>query len=116
MEADKVGFNVLEIRWFKGYQYIDHQKGKKESHQEHLKELSELPTTVFRKYQVVMPSMEGAKRGIVVTKRQCEGAKNLATKVTLAVPTKNLAKYDPDAAQVRKRGGVDPFTSNWYGD
>ena len=116
MEADKVDTNVrreIQKEWFKGYQkYIDRlpEGDDKKAHQEHLKELSELPTTYLENTwtnQVV----EGAKRGIVGTEAAIEGVKNLALShadVINASDKDLLAKENPDLlARVEKAGGID---------
>lgn len=113
MEADKVDTNVrreIQQEWFKGYQkYIDHlpEGEEKKAHQEHLKELSELPTT-YLENTVGNALAEGAKRGIVGTEAVAEGAKNLATSYVDLSDEELLAKYDPALLeQIKKAGGVD---------
>lgn len=113
MEADKVDTNVrreIQQEWFKGYQkYIDHlpEGEEKKAHQEHLKELSELPTT-YLENTVGNALAEGAKRGIVGTEAVAEGVKNLATSYVDLSDEELLAKYDPALLeQIKKAGGVD---------
>lgn len=113
MEADKVNTNVrreIQQEWFKGYQkYIDRlpEGEEKKAHQEHLKELSELPTTYLGN-TVGNAIAEGAKRGIVGTEAAVEGAKNLATSYVDLSDEELLAKYDPALLeQIKKAGGVD---------
>lgn len=113
MEADKVDTNVrreIQQEWFKGYQkYIDRlpEGDEKKAHQEHLKELSELPTT-YLENTAVNALAEGAKRGIVGTEAVAEGAKNLATSYVDLSDEELLAKYDPALLeQIKKAGGVD---------
>lgn len=113
MEADKVDTNVrreIQQEWFKGYQkYIDRlpEGDEKKAHQEHLKELSELPTT-YLENTVGNALAEGAKRGIVGTEAAVEGAKNLATSYVDLTDEELLAKYDPALLeQIKKAGGVD---------
>ena len=113
MEADKVDTNVrreIQQEWFKGYQkYIDRlpEGDDKKAHQEHLKELSELPTT-YLENTVSNALAEGAKRGIVGTEAVAEGAKNLATSYVDLSDEELLAKYDPTLLeQIKKAGGVD---------
>lgn len=113
MEADKVDTNVrreIQQEWFKGYQkYIDRlpEGDDKKAHQEHLKELSELPTT-YLENTVGNALAEGAKRGIVGTEAAVEGAKNLATSYVDLTDEELLAKYDPALLeQINKAGGVD---------
>lgn len=113
MEADKVDTNVrreIQQEWFKGYQkYIDRLPDgeDKKAHQEHLKELSELPTT-YLENTVGNALAEGAKRGIVGTEAVAEGAKNLATSYVDLSDEELLAKYDPTLLeQIKKAGGVD---------
>jgi putative uncharacterized protein (fragment) len=113
MEADKVDTNVrreIQQEWFKGYQkYIDRlpEGDEKKAHQEHLKELSELPTT-YLENTVGNALAEGAKRGIVGTEAVAEGAKNLATSYVDLSDEELLAKYDPALLeQIKKAGGVD---------
>lgn len=113
MEADKVDTNVrreIQQEWFKGYQkYIDRlpEGEEKKAHQEHLKELSELPTT-YLENTVGNALAEGAKRGIVGTEAVVEGAKNLATSYVDLSDEELLAKYDPALLeQIKKAGGVD---------
>lgn len=113
MEADKVDTNVrreIQQEWFKGYQkYIDRlpEGEDKKAHQEHLKELSELPTT-YLENTVGNALAEGAKRGIVGTEAVAEGAKNLATSYVDLSDEELLAKYDPALLeQIKKAGGVD---------
>ena len=113
MEADKVDTNVrreIQQEWFKGYQkYIDRlpEGEEKKAHQEHLKELSELPTTYLENTAWNAVS-EGAKRGIVGTEAAAEGAKNLAASYVDLTDEELLAKYDPALLeQVKKAGGVD---------
>lgn len=113
MEADKVDTNVrreIQQEWFKGYQkYIDRlpEGDDKKAHQEHLKELSELPTT-YLENTVGNALAEGAKRGIVGTEAAVEGAKNLATSYVDLTDEELLAKYDPALLeQIKKAGGVD---------
>nr|DAS43189.1 MAG TPA: hypothetical protein [Caudoviricetes sp.] len=113
MEADKVDTNVrreIQQEWFKGYQkYIDRlpEGDEKKAHQEHLKELSELPAT-YLENTVGNALAEGAKRGIVGTEAVAEGAKNLATSYVDLSDEELLAKYDPALLeQIKKAGGVD---------
>lgn len=113
MEADKVDTNVrreIQQEWFKGYQkYIDRlpEGEDKKAHQEHLKELSELPTT-YLENTVGNALSEGAKRGIVGTEAAVEGVKNLATSYVDLSDEELLAKYDPALLeQIKKAGGVD---------
>lgn len=113
MEADKVDTNVrreIQQEWFKGYQkYIDRlpEGDEKKAHQEHLKELSELPTT-YLENTVGNAIAEGAKRGIVGTEAAVEGVNNLATSYVDLTDEELLAKYDPALLeQIKKAGGVD---------
>lgn len=113
MEADKVDTHVrreIQQEWFKGYQkYIDRlpEGEEKKAHQEHLKELSELPTTYLAN-TVGNAIAEGAKRGIVSTEAAVEGVKNLATSYVGLTDEELLAKYDPALLeQIKKAGGVD---------
>lgn len=113
MEADKVDTNVrreIQQEWFKGYQkYIDRlpEGDEKKAHQEHLKELSELPTT-YLENTAYNALAEGAKRGIVGTEAAVEGVKNLATSYVDLSDEELLAKYDPALLeQIKKAGGVD---------
>ena len=116
MEADKVYTNVrreIQQEWFKGYQkYIDRlpEGDEKKAHQEHLKELSDLPTT-YLENTWTNQAVEGAKRGIVGTEAAIEGVKNLALShadVTNASDKDLLAKENPDLlARVEKAGGID---------
>lgn len=113
MEADKVDTNVrreIQQEWFKGYQkYIDRlpEGDEKKAHQEHLKELSELPTT-YLENTVGNALAEGAKRGIVGTEAAVEGAKNLATSYVDLTDEELLAKYDTALLeQIKKAGGID---------
>lgn len=113
MEADKVDTNVrreIQQEWFKGYQkYIDRlpEGDEKKAHQEHLKELSELPTT-YSENTAYNALAEGAKRGIVGTEAAVEGVKNLATSYVDLSDEELLAKYDPALLeQIKKAGGVD---------
>ena len=116
MEADKVDTNVrreIQQEWFKGYQkYIDRlpEGEEKKAHQEHLKELSELPTT-YLENTWTNQAVEGAKRGIVGTEAAIEGVKNLALShadVINASDKDLLAKENPDLlARVEKAGGID---------
>lgn len=116
MEADKVDTNVrreIQQEWFKGYQkYIDRlpEGDEKKAHQEHLKELSELPTT-YLENTWTNQAVEGAKRGVVGTEAAIEGVKNLALShadVINASDKDLLAKENPDLlARVEKAGGVD---------
>ena len=116
MEADKVDTNTrreLQQEWFKGYQkYIDRlpEGDEKKAHQEHLKELSELPTT-YLENTWTNQAVEGAKRGIVSTEAAAEGVKNLALShldVINASDKDLLAKENPDLlARVEKAGGID---------
>lgn len=116
MEADKVDTNVrreIQQEWFKGYQkYIDRlpEGEEKKAHQEHLKELSELPTT-YLENTWTNQAVEGAKRGIVGTEAAIEGVKNLAlshSDVINASDKDLLAKENPDLlARVEKAGGID---------
>ena len=116
MEADKVDTNVrreIQQEWFKGYQkYIDRlpEGDEKKAHQEHLKELSELPTT-YLENTWTNQAVEGAKRGIVGTEAAIEGVKNLALShadVINASDKDLLAKENPDLlARVEKAGGID---------
>lgn len=112
-EADKVDTNVrreIQQEWFKGYQkYIDRlpEGDEKKAHQEHLKELSELPTT-YLENTVGNALAEGAKRGIVGMEAVVEGAKNLATSYVDLTDEELLAMYDPALLeQIKKAGGVD---------
>lgn len=113
MKADNVPTDVrrnLQQEWFKGYQkYIDRlQDGdEKKAHQEHLKALSERPSTYLKNtwYNALA---EGASRGIVGTEAAAEGVKNLATSYVGLSDEELLAKYDPAfLEQVKKAGGVD---------
>nr|DAX42815.1 MAG TPA: hypothetical protein [Caudoviricetes sp.] len=113
LKADNVPTDVrrnLQQEWFKGYQkYIDRlQDGdEKKAHQEHLKALSERPST-YLENTVVNALAEGAKRGIVGTEAAAEGVKNLATSYVDLSDGELLAKYYPELAeQVKKAGGVD---------
>lgn len=113
LKADNVPTDVrrnLQQEWFKGYQkYIDRlQDGdEKKAHQEHLKALSERPST-YLENTVVNALAEGAKRGIVGTEAAAEGVKNLATSYVDLSDEEILAKYDPSLLdQVKKAGGVD---------
>lgn len=116
MEADKVDTNVrkeIQQEWFKGYQkYIDRlpEGEDKKAHQEHLKELSELPAT-YLENTWTNQAVEGAKRGIVGTEAAIEGVKNLALShadVINASDKDLLAKENPDLlARVEKAGGID---------
>lgn len=116
MEADKVDTNVrreIQQEWFKGYQkYIDRlpEGDDKKAHQEHLKELSELPATYLKNTWFNQAS-EGIKRGIVGTEAAIEGVKNLALShadVINASDKDLLAKENPDLlARVEKAGGID---------
>lgn len=116
MEADKVDTNVrreIQQEWFKGYQkYIDRlpEGDEKKAHQEHLKELSELPTT-YLENTWTNQAVDGAKRGIVGTEAAIEGVKNLALShvdVINASDKDLLAKENPDLlARVEKAGGID---------
>lgn len=113
LKADNVPTDVrrnLQQEWFKGYQkYIDRlQDGdEKKAHQEHLKDLSERPST-YLENTVVNALAEGAKRGIVGTEAAAEGVKNLATSYVDLSDEELLAKYYPELAeQVKKAGGVD---------
>ena len=113
LKADNVPTDVrrnLQQEWFKGYQkYIDRlQDGdEKKAHQEHLKALSERPSTYLENtwYNAIA---EGASRGIVGTEAAAEGVKNLATSYVDLSDEEVLAKYYPKLAeQVKKAGGVD---------
>lgn len=113
LKADNVPTDVrrnLQQEWFKGYQkYIDRlQDGdEKKAHQEHLKALSERPST-YLENTVINALAEGAKRGIVGTEAAAEGVKNLATSYVDLSDEEVLAKYYPELAeQVKKAGGVD---------
>lgn len=113
MEADKVDTNVrreIQQEWFKGYQkYIDRLPDgeDKKAHQEHLKKLSELPTT-YLENTFGNALAEGAKRGIVGTEAVAEGAKNLTTSYVDLSDEELLAKYDPALLeQIKKAGGVN---------
>lgn len=113
LKADNVPTDVrrnLQQEWFKGYQkYIDRlqDSDKKKAHQEHLKALSERPST-YLENTVVNALAEGAKRGIVGTEAAAEGVKNLATSYVGLSDEEVLAKYYPELAeQVKKAGGVD---------
>lgn len=116
MEADKVDTNArreIQQEWFKGYQkYIDRlpEGDDKKAHQEHLKELYELPTT-YLENTWTNQAVEGAKRGIVGTEAAIEGVKNLALShadVINASDKDLLAKENPDLlARVEKAGGID---------
>lgn len=113
LKADNVPTDVrrnLQQEWFKGYQkYIDRlQDGdEKKAHQEHLKALSERPSTYLKNtwYNALA---EGASRGIVGTEAAAEGVKNLVTSYVGLSDEEVLAKYYPELAeQVKKAGGVD---------
>lgn len=113
LKADNVPTDVrrnLQQEWFKGYQkYIDRlQDGdEKKVHQEHLKALSERPSTYLENtwYNALA---EGASRGIIGTEAAAEGVKNLATSYVGLSDEEVLAKYYPELAeQVKKAGGVD---------
>lgn len=113
MKADNVPTDVrrnLQQEWFKGYQkYIDRlQDGdEKKAHQEHIKALSERPSTYLENtwYNALA---EGARRGIVGTEAAAEGVKNLTTSYVDLSDEEVLAKYYPELAeQVKKAGGVD---------
>ena len=113
LKADNVPTDVrrnLQQEWFKGYQkYIDRlQDGdEKKAHQEHLKALSERPSTYLENtwYNALA---EGASRGIVGAEAAAEGVKNLATSYVDLSDEELLAKYDPAfLEQVKKAGGVD---------
>ena len=113
LKADNVPTDVrrnLQQEWFKGYQkYIDRlQDGdEKKAHQEHLKALSERPSTYLENtwYNALA---EGASRGIVGTEAAAEGVKNLVTSYVGLSDEEVLAKYYPKLAeQVKKAGGVD---------
>lgn len=113
LKADNVPTDVrrnLQQEWFKGYQkYIDRlQDGdEKKAHQEHLKALSERPSTYLKNtwYNALA---EGASRGIVGIEAAAEGAKNLVTSYVGLSDEEVLAKYYPELAeQVKKAGGVD---------
>lgn len=113
LKADNVPTDVrrnLQQEWFKGYQkYIDRlqDSDEKKAHQEHLKALSERPST-YLENTVVNALAEGAKRGIVGTEAAAEGVKNLATSYVDLSDEEVLAKYYPELAeQVKKAGGVD---------
>ena len=116
MEADKVDTNVrreIQQEWFKGYQkYIDRlpEGDDKKAHHEHLKELSELPTT-YLENTWTNQAVEGAKRGIVGAEAAAEGVKNLVLShadVINASDKDLLAKENPDLlARVEKAGGID---------
>lgn len=116
MEADKVDTKArreIQQEWFKGYQkYIDRlpEGDDKKAHQEHLKELSELPTT-YLENTWINQAVEGAKRGIVGTEAAAEGVKNLVLShadVINASDKDLLAKENPDLlARVEKAGGID---------
>lgn len=113
LKADNVPTDVrrnLQQEWFKGYQkYIDRlQDGdEKKAHQEHLKELSERPST-YLENTIGNALAEGAKRGIVGTEAAAEGVKNLATSYVDLSDEELLAKYDPALLeQVKKAGGVE---------
>lgn len=113
LKADNVPTDVrrnLQQEWFKGYQkYIDRlQDGdEKKAHQEHLKALSERPST-YLENTVVNALAEGAKRGIVGTEAAAEGVKNLATSYVDLSDEELLAKYNPALLeQVKNAGGVD---------
>lgn len=116
MEADKVDTKArreIQQEWFKGYQkYIDRlpEGDDKKAHQEHLKELSELPTT-YLENTWTNQAVEGAKRGIVGTEAAAEGVKNLVLShadVINASDKDLLAKENPDLlARVEKAGGID---------
>lgn len=113
LKADNVPTDVrrnLQQEWFKGYQkYIDRlqDSDEKKAHQEHLKVLSERPST-YLENTVVNALAEGAKRGIVGTEAAAEGVKNLATSYVDLSDEEVLAKYYPELAeQVKKAGGVD---------
>lgn len=112
LKADNIPTDVrrnLQQEWFKGYQkYIDRlQDGdEKKAHQEHLKALSERPSTYLKNtwYNALA---EGASRGIVGTEAAAEGVKNLATSYVDLSDEEVLAKYYPELAeQVKKAGGV----------
>lgn len=113
LKADNVPTDVrrnLQQEWFKGYQkYIDRlQDGdEKKAHQEHLKELSERPSTYLKNtwYNAIA---EGASRGIVGAEAAAEGVKNIVTSYVDLSDEEVLAKYYPELAeQVKKAGGVD---------
>ena len=113
LKADNVPTDVsrnLQQEWFKGYQkYIDRlqDSNEKKAHQEHLKALSERPST-YLENTVVNALAEGAKRGIVGTEAAAEGVKNLATSYVDLLDEELLAKYDPALLeQVKKAGGID---------
>lgn len=113
LKADNVPTDVsrnLQQEWFKGYQkYIDRlqDSDEKKAHQEHLKALSERPST-YLENTVVNALAEGAKRGIVGTEAAAEGVKNLATSYVDLLDEELLAKYDPALLeQVKKAGGID---------
>ena len=116
MEADKVDTKArreIQQEWFKGYQkYIDRlpEGDDKKAHQEHLKELSELPTT-YLENTWTNQAVDGAKRGIVGTEAAAEGVKNLVLShadVINASDKDLLAKENPDLlARVEKAGGID---------
>lgn len=116
LKADNIPTDVrrnLQQEWFKGYQkYIDRlpEGDDKKAHQEHLKELSELPTT-YLENTWTNQAVEGAKRGIVGTEAAIEGVKNLALShadVINASDKDLLAKENPDLlARVEKAGGID---------
>lgn len=113
LKADNVPTDVrrnLQQEWFNGYQkYIDRlqDSDEKKAHQEHLKALSERPST-YLENTVVNALAEGAKRGIVGTEAAAEGVKNLATSYVDLSDEEVLAKYYPELAeQVKKAGGVD---------
>lgn len=113
LKADNVPTDVrrnLQQEWFKGYQkYIDRlqDSDEKKAHQEHLKVLSERPST-YLENTVVNALAEGAKRGIVGTEAAAEGVKNLAASYVDLSDEEVLAKYYPELAeQVKKAGGVD---------
>lgn len=112
LKADNIPTDVrrnLQQEWFKGYQkYIDRlQDGdEKKAHQEHLKALSERPSTYLKNtwYNALA---EGASRGIVGIEATAEGVKNLATSYVDLSDEEVLAKYYPELAeQVKKAGGV----------
>ena len=113
LKADNVPTDVrrnLQQEWFKGYQkYIDRlqDSDEKKAHQEHIKALSERPST-YLENTVVNALVEGAKRGIVGAEAAAEGVKNLATSYVDLSDEELLAKYDPALLeQVKKAGGVD---------
>ena len=115
MEADKVDTKArreIQQEWFKDTRNIStaYRKVTTKSSQEHLKELSELPTT-YLENTWTNQAVEGAKRGIVGTEAAIEGVKNLALSHADVIDASDkdlLAKENPDLlARVEKAGGID---------